>query len=60
MTMDKPNLLGLGLGEAAENAKLQSLKVDIYFSHSKDSHSKELQDQGVSKGRLHSEAGLLS
>ena len=22
MTMDKPNLLGLGLGEAAENAKI--------------------------------------
>ena len=33
MTMDKPNLLRLGLGEAAENAKLQSLKVDVYFSH---------------------------
>ena len=33
MTMDKPNLLRLGLGEAVENAKLQSLKVDVYFSH---------------------------
>lgn len=32
MTMDEPNLLGLGSGEAAENAKLESLRIEVYFS----------------------------
>lgn len=29
--MDEPNLLGLGSGKAAENAKLESLKIEVYF-----------------------------
>lgn len=33
MTMDKPNLLRLVLGEAAENARVQSLQVEVCFSH---------------------------
>lgn len=33
MTMDEPNLLGLGSGEAQENAKLQPLKTEVCFSY---------------------------
>lgn len=33
MTMDEPNLLGLGSREAAENAKLQSLEIEVNFSY---------------------------
>lgn len=31
--MDEPDLLGLGSGEAAENAKLSSLKMEVNFSY---------------------------
>jgi hypothetical protein len=33
MTMDEPNLLGLGSGKAAENAKLQPYSIEVCFSY---------------------------
>lgn len=33
MTMDEPNLLGSGSGEAAANAKLKSFKIEVNFSY---------------------------
>lgn len=31
--MDEPNLLGFGSGKAAVKAKLESLKIEVYFSY---------------------------
>lgn len=33
MTMDEPTLPGLGSDETTENAKLESLKIEVYFSY---------------------------